>query len=177
MKPKRPALVVYYSLSGNTERVARDLAARMGADIATIRERKVRRGVRGYLRAAIDSALERQSAIVDLDQRPEDYSLTVVGTPIWMGRMTPAVRACLKAVRYNVHEIAFFTTSGSTDSREVVAEMERIAEKKAVASAGFDQRVLQSGPLYEQKIGAFVAALQAGHESPTITDAIAPAHA
>ena len=44
-------LVAYYSLSGNTERVALDLAARLGADCEKITELENRHGWRGYLRA------------------------------------------------------------------------------------------------------------------------------
>ena len=49
-------LVVYYSRTGNTERVAKDVAARLGADLERIVDKASRLGFTGYLRAVYDSA-------------------------------------------------------------------------------------------------------------------------
>lgn len=51
-------LVVYHSLSGNTERVAEDLATRLDAEREKIGDIQNRRGWLGYLRAALDSIRE-----------------------------------------------------------------------------------------------------------------------
>ena len=43
MASRKRILVVYYSLSGNTERVAKELAARVGADLEQATPLKSRR--------------------------------------------------------------------------------------------------------------------------------------
>jgi flavodoxin len=177
MDTKRDILVVYYSFSGNTERVARDLAVRLGADLAAIHEPERRRGWRGYLRATMDSVMERPAMLGDLDKQPRDYALTVIGTPIWAGKMTPAVRTYLKAVRGQLHDVAFFATSGGSDAGKVVAAMEAIVERHAVGSAGFDQRILGSPAKYEVKLRDFIAVLRARRASPPAPDTLTPAHA
>lgn len=177
MDTQRDILVVYYSFSGNTERVARDLAAQLGADLAAIHEPERRRGWRGYLRAAMDSVMERPAMLGDLDKHPRDYALTVIGTPIWAGKMTPAVRTYLKAVRGQLQDVAFFATSGGTDAAKVVSAMEAIAERQAVGSVGFDQRILGSPAKYEERLREFIAALRARRASPPAPGNLAPAHA
>ena len=98
MPARKRILVVYYSLSGNTQRVARDLATHLGADLQRIRERTQRRGFLGYVRAAFDSLRERRVALMDVARDAAEYDLTIVGTPIWTGRITPAVRTYLESM-------------------------------------------------------------------------------
>ena len=153
-------LVVHYSLSGNTERVAQDLATRLGAEREKIGDLRNRRGLLGYLRAALDSIRERPAELTGLDKNPKDYALTLIGTPIWAGKITPAVRTYLRTHRGSFNDVAFFATSGSTPGEKVVPAMERLAGRQAVAFAGFNYVDLQTESLYEKKIAAFLHALQ-----------------
>jgi flavodoxin len=160
MKAGKRVLVIHYSLSGNTERVAEDLAQRLGAERETLGDVKNRRGPLGYLRAALDSIRERPAEITGLDKNPNDYALTLIGTPIWAGKITPAVRTYLRMNRGRFNDVAFFTTSGSTSAEKVVHTMERLAGRQAVASAGFDYVDLKTESLYEKKIAAFLEGIQ-----------------
>jgi flavodoxin len=159
MENDQRILVAYFSLSGNTERVANDLATRLGAECERMGEVISRRGPLGHLRAAFDSILERESDITGTARDPRGYALTVVGTPIWAGKITPAVRAYLRRHRERFNQVAFFTTSGATAVDRVVPAMEKLAGRQAVAQAGFNQVDLKSGLLYEQKINAFLEGL------------------
>jgi flavorubredoxin len=165
MQTGKRILVVYYSLTGNTERVARDLAARLGAEVERIDDRKSRRGFLGHLSAALDSVRERPAQIADISKYPNDYALTLIGTPTWGGKMTPAVRAYLRMVRGRINEVAFFTTSGMTSAEQVVPAMEALVGRKAIAFSGFTGRELYSAALYERKSAAFVETLRAERHS------------
>ncbi|MEO8063514.1 MAG: flavodoxin [Pseudomonadota bacterium] len=160
MKIGQRILVVHYSLSGNTERVADDLATRLGADREKIGDLKSRRGLPGYLRAIFDSIRERHAEITALEKNPKDYALTIIGTPIWAGKITPAVRSYLRMHRGRFNDVAFFTTSGSTAAQKVVPDMERLAGRQAVAFTGFNYGDIKTPALYEEKISAFIAAVQ-----------------
>jgi hypothetical protein len=153
-------LVAYYSLGGNTERVARDLATRLGADLQQIREYAERRGFPGYLKAALDSLRERSSLLGDLERSAGDYDLVLVGTPIWVGRITPAVRTYLKTIRGQARRVAFFITSGSTDIARVLPTMEGLAGVAATGCVGFTERELRNAAAYDRKLGLFVATLR-----------------
>ena len=154
-------LIAYYSLGGHTERVATDLAARLGADLLQLRELTERRGLRGYLGAALDSLRERAAMLGYLGKSAGDYDLTIVGTPIWVGKITPAARTYLKTIRGEVGRIAFFTTSGATDVSRVIPTMQRLAGRDALAFAGFTEPELRDAARYGRKLNAFVTALRA----------------
>lgn len=154
-------LVAYYSRTGNTARVARDIAIRLGADLEEIRDKIDRTGVIGYCRALWDSMREAVVDIVEPRKDPAEYSLTVVGTPVWAWRMAPAVRAYLRKIRGRAGALGFFVTSGATDARQVVPRMEEAAGCEAVASTGFDAMTLKDPLAYEKRISVFVATLAA----------------
>lgn len=161
MKTDKRVLIVYFSLGGNTERVATNLAARLGADLEELREQTSRRGLSGYMRAALDSLRERPAVLVDVGKRASDYDLTIVGTPIWAGKITPAVRTYLTNIRGTPRRVAFFTTSGSTDIARVLPAMEGLVASEAIASLGFTSRELKDDAVYRARLDSFIAALSA----------------
>jgi menaquinone-dependent protoporphyrinogen IX oxidase len=156
MKTER-ILVVYYSRTGNTERVARDVAARLGADLEKIVDHASRLGFIGYLRAVYDSTRKIAADIAAPQKNPADYELTIVGTPVWGWNITPAARAFLQKAKGTPRELAFFVTSGNTDAQRIVPGMEEVAERKALAFTGFNSDELKNPAAYEKKLAAFIA--------------------
>jgi flavodoxin len=160
MNDRKRILVVHYSLSGNTERVAEHLAKRLAAESEKIGDLGNRRGPLGYLRAALDSIRERPARITEPGKNPHDYDLTIVGTPVWAGKITPAVRTYLRMNRDRFNDVAFFTTSGSTPAEQVIPAMERLAGRQAVAFAGFNYFDLKTDVLFDQRITEFLEGLR-----------------
>jgi flavodoxin len=156
MSARKRILVVYYSLSGNTERVAKDLAAHLGSDLQRILERTDRRGFFGHIRAAFDSLRERRASLLDIARDAAEYDLTIVGTPVWTGRITPAVRTYLESIRGRTRNIAFFTTSGNTGIDKVLPSMQRLVDQQSIAAIGFDAAELRDAACYENKLTAFL---------------------
>lgn len=165
MNASKPVLVAYYSLTGNTARAARDLAARLGADIECIQDNSHGTGVLGRFGAAFDALRKAPAKIGALLRDPAEYSITIVGTPIWVGQMTPAVRAYLKQTRGRIQNVAFFVTSGDTDVGNIAPSLEAEAGQGSVASAGFNARELSDARTYEEKLSAFVDKIQSASRS------------
>lgn len=101
-------LTVYYSRSGNTERVAQKIAKRMGSDIDRIVDMKDRdRTFNGWLIAGKDASQKMETDIA-FNKDPDDYDLVIVGTPVWAWTMTPAIRTYLSQRQFK--KVAFFCT-------------------------------------------------------------------
>ena len=75
-------LVVSYSRSGATSKVATLLAKNLGADLAPIEEHASREGFGGYVRSALE-ALARGLPAIRTQRDPKDYDFVVVGIPVW----------------------------------------------------------------------------------------------
>ena len=159
MPARKQILVVYYSLTGNTARVAIDLAARLDADIESIEDKRHGAGFLRYVMAAYDAFRKAPAPIGTMKHNPAEYALTVIGTPVWVGQMTPAVRTYLQHMSGKLPALAFFITSGDTEIEKVIPSLELAANCKASASAGFNARELKQAGVYEQKLSAFVQSI------------------
>lgn len=159
MTTEKRILVVYYTRTGNTERVAKDLATRLRADIERIEDKANRGGFLGYIGAVRDSVRNAAADISQPQKDPADYAITVVGTPVWGWRMTPAAREYLKRTAGRARALAFFTTSGNTDAGKIVPAMEAIVGRKAIAFTGINETELNNSAIYEGKLATFIEAV------------------
>jgi flavodoxin len=129
-------LVVYYSRSGTAKAVAESLATNLGADLEEIAPvRGWARGLVSYTRAALSaflrSAWDVQPAVHDVSR----YDLVIVGGPIWVGGVAPAVRGWLKANKLGPSaRFAAFSTLGGFDRTAGFAEMQTIVGRVPAAT-------------------------------------------
>jgi flavodoxin len=158
--PSTKTLVVFYSLTGNTRRVAQDLAAALKADAEELSDKKDRSGVLGHIAAGKDAFSGNPADIGQPKYDPARYDMVILGTPIWSGNMTPALRTYITRNKAALGKIAVFTTSHGTKPDGAVKKIEELAGKKAAASAGFFAQDLKDKARYEEKLKAFSANLR-----------------
>ena len=128
------ALVVYYSLSGNTRAVATALAGDLAADIEELRCSRYSPGFWGYLRACYDSWKGKLPPIEVLAHALSQYDLVMIAGPIWMFHPATPVRAYLKRERSQLPRVAFVLTHGGSAGEQSLREMEEIAGKAPLAT-------------------------------------------
>jgi flavodoxin len=161
VSPKK-VLVVYYSRTGNTKKVAEDVARALNADLEQLVDKKDRAGATGYIIAGKDASTGKTTELEPVKQDPAQYDLVVLGTPVWAWNMTPALRTYIAAHKAAFREIAVFTSAGGTKPEKIVGKMEDLAGKKARAQAGFfdSDYKEKNRARYEEKLNAFVAGLR-----------------
>ena len=152
-------LVLYYSLSGHTRKVAAAIAAQLGADLEEIRCPRYQRGPLKYLRAALGGVLQRRAPIAPLSHAYSDYGLVIVGGPIWAGHIAPAVRTLLQQEKGRPRNLAFFLTHGGSPAGAVFAEMQQVAQIAPTNTLAVLQRQVEQGD-YAAAVGAFAATLR-----------------
>lgn len=108
------ALVVYYSRTGTTAKVGRAIADRLGCRAEEIIDTRKRTGIFGFLVGAYHAYKKKLTEIEEPECNPASYDLVVVGTPVWAGTVTPAVRTYLHRTRNRLPPVAFFLTTGGT---------------------------------------------------------------
>ncbi len=124
--PFKP-LVVFYSRTGNNRALAREIARRLGAKLAEIVDLKRRSGPMGWMRSGYDGMRERLTHI-KLDADLAEHDPILIGTPIWAGKMTPAVRTFLTEHELSGKRIAFFSVSGFGRAEAAFDEMKNMAQ-------------------------------------------------
>ncbi len=107
---KYKPVVVYYSLSGRTRRVAEYISRKFGIDTIEIVSKKEypKQGAKVYLIGGYDVIKKRTPEIEDIDVT--DYDLVLLGTPVWAGTFAPPVRTLIESGKLNDKKIGYFYT-------------------------------------------------------------------
>jgi len=155
---EQKCLVVFYSRTGTTRQVAEAVAEGLGADIEEIVDRKRRGGPLGFVVAGKDARLGRLTDIRPPSRSPGDYELLVVGTPVWAGTMSCAVRTYLTRFRESLPAVAFFLTTGGLGIKGTFRDMAELCGKEPVACLALKQRQVRKGP-WREEVERFVREL------------------
>jgi flavodoxin len=154
------SLVVYYSRTGNTKTAGEAIAKELGADREEIIDMKKRTGLKPirWLIAGMDARRRKQTNI-RTQKKPEAYDMIIVGTPIWGGKMAPAVRTYLTNNNLGGKKVGFFCTAGGSGTEKAFEEVKKLAPKSSVVgSLGILADEVESGS-YKEKVKSFVKSL------------------
>lgn len=149
-------LVVCFSRTGFTQRLAEDIAARCGADVEILRDVRSRTGVFGYLRSAREALKQRLIDIEPPRFDPAVYDVVLIGTPVWASHVSSPVRAYVTAQRDRFKRVAFFCTQGGSGAPKVLAELETLCGLKPLATLVANDADIKAGRISEA-VGRFVA--------------------
>ena len=153
-------LIAFYSRTGVTQHIARQLAQRLGADMLAIEDVRPRIGVLGYLRSAIEAMQSRMPDIRPPALDPASYDLVVLGTPVWVGHLSSPMRRFLHDRGAELPRVAFFCTQGGRGAEALFREMQELVGKEPVATCALtDDEVFGEG--HAAKIDAFLDRLDA----------------
>lgn len=153
-------LVVYYSRTGHTRRVAQEIAATLRADIEEIVDPENRLGLLGYLRSGRQAFFGQEADIREPLKDPAGYDLVIVGTPVWNWSLSAPVRAYLarRQQRLARPPVAFFLTEGGSGEQRVFGQMEELVGKAPLDVMAVREADLESGR-YHDKIRGFAESL------------------
>ena len=125
---KKKVLVVYYSSSGNTRKVAQVLADQLNADLEEIKPvQRVDANIRGkgfrnfgnMGRVVLGGTLKRSTVLQKNDYDPADYDLVVVGTPVYAYTLPPESRTYLTQHEGRFKSVAFFCTGEDPNNAHI----------------------------------------------------------
>ena len=149
-------LVAYFSASGTTARVAKDLAKAAGADLYEIKPAVP------YTRADLNwqdknsrSSLEMRDkssrpALADTGANIADYDTIFVGFPIWWYVAPTIINSFLEAYDFSGKKIVLFATSGGSGFGKAVAGLQPSAPHATIVEGA-----LLNGRPNEAKLKAF----------------------
>lgn len=123
------SLVVYYSRTEVTKKLAEDIAGKTGADIEEIKPKKNYNGKIGYARGGKDAISEKITDIEDMKHDPEDYDVVYIGTPVWAGKASTPVFSYMKKNEGKFNDLKFFVTAGGRGFESTIEQMEGISKK------------------------------------------------
>jgi len=146
-------LVVYFSWSGVTAKVARYLAETLQADLEEIKCNEYKN-----LFWAIWYGLFLKKKNLTLQPQkfdPGSYDLVIIGAPTWAGRPPLPVKVYLDLYQSRLPKVAFFSTAANPREQKVLSTLENWSGKKPVATAHFHRFAVQTAQ-FPQLLAGFV---------------------
>jgi flavodoxin len=137
-------LVVYYSRTGMTKKLANSIANLLFADIEEIVDTKNRSGLMWYLGAGRDAALKRETIIEKSIYDPSTYDIVCIWTPVRDFAMSSAIRTYLKR-----HEekfpasLIFFCTQARSWAEITFHEMGNAIAKTPIMTITYTSKDIQ----------------------------------
>ncbi len=144
-------LVVYYSRSGNTEALAREIARKLAADIVRIESAAYSLDYKGWRRASKDAGSEVLAQIKPEAVDMSRYRLVFLGSPIWWYRPAPPLWTFVEKNDFSGKPIILFNTFNSRFKPEKIQEFRRKIEEKGGKLV--DHIYIRRGRVYYQKSG------------------------
>ena len=129
-RQKIKALVVFYSRTGNTRKVAKRIAGKFNADIEELIDQKKRTGPVGFSAAGKDALVHNLTKIDELEFNPRDYDIIIVGTPSWFSNMTPAVRTFIDQNDISQKRVGVFATANKTGVKSTLDQLSQLISKR-----------------------------------------------
>lgn len=119
-------LIVYYSHSGNNEKIAQELKSRLGCPIYRILEKKKRKTIS----ILWDILFKRKTKLVNSSVALKEYDNVVLIAPTWNGRVSTPMRAFIKKEKGNLNSYYYVTVCNGE-----VGQKERLTDElSALAS-------------------------------------------
>jgi flavodoxin len=127
-------LILFYSRTGMTKKVADKLAVIFNADTEEIYDTVNRSGASGYLLSGRDATFKKLTTLKPLIHNINEYELVIIGTPVWAWTMSTPVRTLLTEQKDKINKVAFFCTQGGSGAEKAFIQMAQLLNKKPIAS-------------------------------------------
>lgn len=111
-------LVVYYSRSGNTEKVAQEIAKLVNGDVLKIELEKPI----GFGWAAFTALLGLQAEIKPLAVNLKAYDNIFIGSPVWAGKSSTPINTILHETDFTGKNVFIFITQADSKTPSSVYE-------------------------------------------------------
>jgi flavodoxin len=123
-------LVVYYSRTGTTAKVADAIKKNLNCDVEQVMDAADRKGIIGYIKSGRDAIYNKTTTIGQIKYNPASYDHIIIGTPVWASRMTPAIRTYIEQNKDNFKKVSFFCTQGGSGGDKVISSLQELCGKK-----------------------------------------------
>lgn len=138
-------LTVFYSDSGDTKRIADDIAAALSTTLERVTAPGLGRGTFGFLTRAWTALRRKPVAIDPQHNNPADFDLVIIGSPLWVGRVSSPVRAYLARHRAALNQVAFFVSAAGSNADGAFDDMRRLCGKEPIACLAITNEDRASG--------------------------------
>ena len=148
------SLVVYYSRTNITKKLAETIAGKTDADIEEIIPKVNYNGKIGYARGGKDAISSKVIELEDLKHDPADYDVVYLGCPVWASRPATPLYSYLKINEGKFKNVKFFITAGGSGFDGTIKHMQEASVKPQKVLNLTTKEVKKD--LFEDKLASFL---------------------
>ena len=148
-------LIAFYSRTGTCRKLAEAMRSQLSCDMEEIVDLKDRKGAIGFFVSCKDAALKHATEIKPPQKQPSDYDLVILGTPVWTGTISCAMRAYLTQFKDMFKSVAFFCTTRDSGIQSAFDNMQVLCGKAPIGTLGLKQKEVVKN-LFSEKLSAFI---------------------
>ena len=129
-------LIMFYSYSGKTKKIAQELAIKESADIAEVKDIKRPFKLKAYTAGIISSIRGKAWPIQKLDKNFADYDHLILLAPVWAGNPPPPINKVLEQLPEGKSiSVKMVSASGESDCK---ARLEATIKAKSCTLESFE---------------------------------------
>lgn len=148
------SLVVYYSRTNITKKLAENIAGKTDSDIEEVTPKVNYQGKIGYARGGKDAISEKIIDIEPLKHDPAEYDVVFIGTPVWAGKSSTPILTYLKMNEGKFANVRFFATAGGRGFESTFEQMEKYSVKPQKTLGLLTKEVKKD--LFEDELKGFI---------------------
>ena len=126
-------LVTYFSRTGQTTRVAKEIARRCDGHVDAICPQYRSDSWLGAWRSGWQALVQAEPPVQRPLRNPAAYDLVIIGVPVWRVGLAAPVRSYVREYASRFKQIAFFCVEGKRTETSGFAELARLCGKKPIA--------------------------------------------
>jgi flavodoxin len=152
-------LTVYFTRSGNTEKVVKKIHESVEGDLELLKESISRKGVVGWLKTGGSNAKREVTEINDTQYDPSEYDLVILASPIWAGTISSPMRSYVMKNRDKLDRTAIFLTNDSGAVEAAFLEIYELLNTKPLVERSLQRSKMKNE--FESTVTSFVDSIQA----------------
>ena len=132
-------LILYYSLTGNTRASCEALHEALGADILEVKDLRKRSGKWGFFKTAFASLFGKHTKIEPMHPDLSPYPNIILGSPIWTGKLSMAIRTLVDKNSFEGKKVVIFTTTNAFEKEKYTEKSRNLVRKAGGEVVGYYQ--------------------------------------
>ncbi len=148
-------LVVYYSRTGITKKVAEVISEKLNGRIEEIKDKKNREGIINYMLSGYEAVKGKAPEIREMTENPGDFDLIVIGTPVWAANMASPVRTYINKQKKYIKDYALFCTYKGSGANKAFEKIKNELGKEPIATMDIIDKEINNDS-YLNKITEFI---------------------
>ena len=158
-------LIVYYSMSGNTEFAAQQIAGQLGAQTLRLTPKKAYpdSGFRKFFWGGKSAVMAETPELEPYAFDPDAWDRVILGFPVWAANVAPPIRTFVRDQDLRGKRIAAFACQSGSGAEKALAKLRACLNTDALeAELILVDPLHRSGEETDRKLRAFCDSLREG---------------